>query len=163
MNWTLDESFYSRHFDDTAFRFVSLCYICAGTLLLGFSAIYISQALIGNKDKWLTPVDDDSSAAWTTYVTTAIPNYKIHSAFLLWFTVGIFVFWGSQNWTFAIAFDYVISTLTGAGYRALNANSKNWQFALAALYCTVGVPLWDITIGKTNEYHDFYEVDNFEF
>lgn len=149
MNWTLDNSFDSINFDDTLFRLVSIVFTSAGTFFLGFSAIYISKILAGKKDEWFHGAGDKASEETYSVLQYFPTQFRVLCLFGLWFLVGIFLFWGIQpSWSLANALSYVLSTLTGAGYKSLDEESTTWQFALAALYCTVGVPLMALTIGN---------------
>jgi hypothetical protein len=152
MNWTLDESFHSGVFDDTLFTLVSVLHTSVGTVFLGYSAIYISQALMGTEDKWFeqTSLQDDENSAnpVVLFLKKCTPHHRVTGMYLLWLLLGILMIWGMQpSWGIVQAIDYVVSTLTGAGYKAIQKESETWQFALAAMYCTVGVPLMAVAVG----------------
>lgn len=154
MNWTLDESFQSKVFNNSWFTFVSVLHTAIGTVFLGYSTIYISQALMGKEDKWFQQTSASDVRSYMNpaeLVTKWTPQYRVCGMFILWLLLGIFMFWATQSsWGIIQALDFVVSSLTGSGYKAIPKESETWQFALAALYCTIGVPLMAVAVGKTN-------------
>jgi len=148
LNWPLDESFYQDgSYNTPSFRLYSLFHTAAGTVFLGASTIYIAQVMTGSKDNWINRTRADTGDSWLSHLSARLPHYRAIMLLIVWFFLGVVWFWALQDWDILSSIDFVISTLTGGGYRSIVFSSPNWQYAMAALYTTAGVPLMAITIG----------------
>eukprot|EP00602_Paraphysomonas_sp_CaronLab_P009130 CAMPEP_0185028594 /NCGR_PEP_ID=MMETSP1103-20130426/14400_1 /TAXON_ID=36769 /ORGANISM="Paraphysomonas bandaiensis, Strain Caron Lab Isolate" /LENGTH=778 /DNA_ID=CAMNT_0027563057 /DNA_START=538 /DNA_END=2874 /DNA_ORIENTATION=+ len=79
--------------------------------------------------------------------------------FVLWIAVGmVWLVYTEIQWSVWECADFVVSSLTGAGYQAIPSSDPDWQYAAAALYSTIGVPLMAITIGLAVS--SFFEPSN---
>lgn len=92
---------------------------------------------------------DDIIAFFTFY----LPKLKIFIVFLLWFILGIFWYLvtlpsSTNGWELI---DFVLSTLSGGGYLAIETSSSRSQYVVTSIYTTIGVPLMSIALGKKCE------------
>jgi hypothetical protein len=42
----------------------------------------------------------------------------------------------------------VVCSATGAGYKTIEESSRDFEYAIVALYCVVACPLMTVSIGK---------------
>lgn len=129
-----------REYERTAAEALfSTCHCTVGVVFIGTAVIYIAQEVGKNQDDWLIQMmkkkelalaaetegyKDDIIAFFTYY----LPKLKIFIVFLGWFVMGIvwYVFTlptssSSNGWQLI---DFVLSTLSGGGYLAIETNSN---------------------------------------
>lgn len=154
MNWTIPESMINEDYQSPMFQLFSAFHTIVGAVFLGASAIYISNFAAIKKDQlWFkrTAMDGRTSRYQrvVNYLETEVPHYKIVCFFVLWLLFGILWFANTQDgWNVVDSADYVASSVTGAGFKAIAIESATWKYAMAALYATIGVPIMAITIGE---------------
>jgi hypothetical protein len=153
MNWTIPNSMINADYQSPMFQLFSAFHTIVGAVFLGASSIYISNFASIKKDQlWFrrTVADENTSRYQRaiSYLEIHMPHYKVVIFFALWVIFGILWFANTQDgWNVVDAADYVASSVTGAGFKAIAIESATWKYAMAAIYATIGVPLMAITIG----------------
>jgi hypothetical protein len=131
-----------------------------GVVFVGVTVIFMAHQLTRNKDSWIIQMIkknqleaaaetegywDDIVAAFNIY----FPKFRILLLFLMWLLLGVFVFQAIvPHYTYVDSSDYVVSCLTGGGYKTIPDDSPRWKFLVTAIYTAVGVPLMAIALGK---------------
>mmetsp|Transcript_1038 Transcript_1038/g.1679 ORF Transcript_1038/g.1679 Transcript_1038/m.1679 type:complete len:915 (-) Transcript_1038:217-2961(-) len=153
VNWTVDfaPDLYNSHFC----KLFSLIYTSIGTVFLGIIAIFISHVAI-NKDNWVVEAHQrqslsKASSKWSLWLALAafyIPKFSVVIFLIVWAGVGmVWCHFMQPSWTVAQGADFVVSSLTGSGYKSIPSSSPDWVFTTTAIYCSIGVPLMAIGMG----------------
>eukprot|EP00602_Paraphysomonas_sp_CaronLab_P009560 CAMPEP_0185020120 /NCGR_PEP_ID=MMETSP1103-20130426/2725_1 /TAXON_ID=36769 /ORGANISM="Paraphysomonas bandaiensis, Strain Caron Lab Isolate" /LENGTH=787 /DNA_ID=CAMNT_0027550835 /DNA_START=268 /DNA_END=2631 /DNA_ORIENTATION=- len=157
IGWTTPAD--SIHFNGTGSRMFSTVHTSIGVVFVGIAVMYMARQMSENQDSWIIDVIrrhqvkaaaetagySDDVKAWLVYY---LPKYKIIVLFAVWIIFGMM--WGMMSvneWGWFHAFDFVLSTLSGAGYSSLPESSPQWHYVVVALYTATGVPITAIAIG----------------
>lgn len=135
-----------------------------GVVFVGVTVIFMAHQLTRNKDSWTIQMIkkaqleaaaetegywDDIVAGFYIY----FPKFKIVLLFLIWFVGGVICFkFIVPHYTYVDASDYVVSCLTGGGYKTIPDDSPRWKFLVTGVYSAVGVPLMAIALGAYSLY-----------
>jgi hypothetical protein len=68
---------------------------------------------------------------------------------VVWILFGCF--WYKYGHDFEDVFgvmNFIISTLCAGGYTSLDANSNALQYTVTAVYAAIGIPLFNVSLGK---------------
>jgi len=157
MGWSIPMSTKAYN---TAFSLLfSIFHASFGVVFVGVAVIYMAQQLTANKDSWTLQIMkkarleaasetegymDDLIAGFHFY----FPKFKIILLFIFWLAAGLVWFtYSVETFNSTEAADYVLSSLSGGGYKVIPNGSSDWKFVIAALYAAVGVPLMAISLG----------------
>jgi hypothetical protein len=133
-------------------KLYSSFHVCVGEMFLGVAVIYLAQELVYDTESWMISVMKTKGQAQESLrskVATTVYRFRILFILLLWILFGIiFNACMTPSWGFLDSCDYMVSTLTGSGYKTIPDDSPKWMFVVSALYTFSGYPLTVIALGK---------------
>ena len=131
-----------------------------GVVFVGVAVIFIAQQVTQSKDSWTIQMVkkakldaaaetegywDDIQASFHIY----FPKFKIIILFVIWFIGGLVCFKIiCPHYSFLDAADFVVSSLSGGGYKTIPDDAPRWKFFIVSVYSALGVPLMAISLGK---------------
>jgi hypothetical protein len=157
IDWTMDGLIA---FDSPLSKLFTIYHTSLGVLFGGVTVMYIAQEVGKNKDNWILQIikmkELDAAAAtdgwWDDIqglVRVHLPTLRIITVFFVWFAFGLLWFpLTNTEYTVAKNVDFLLSTLTTAGYVCLPSSIGAYQLIITSLYTNIGVPLLSIALGE---------------
>lgn len=146
-------------------KIFSAIHTSIGVIFVGIAVMYMARKMTENKDDWMAEIlkkkqltvaaategyMDDIVAVFTYYM----PKYKVIALFLFYILFGFVFIWTAIDEIDCVdALDFVLSTLSGAGYVSLPLNANKWAYVVISLYTTTGVPVTAIAVGEQYNTH----------
>lgn len=163
IGWSIPKEFT---YNDAASKLFSAIHTSIGVVFVGITVMYMARKMTENKGNWMAEVlreqqlqvaaategyGDDIAALFTYYM----PKYKAIALFVLLAVSGFVFFWFVINeFDGTDSIDFVLSTLSGAGYVSIPEDSPKWLYVFVALYTAVGVPATAIAVGKISHFNE---------
>jgi hypothetical protein len=140
-------------------KLFSMVHLTIGVIFSGCIVFYLAQEMIKKKGDWMLQAMHRSNLQdeeRSPYDKLKAFFFLYRSRFRIFFICLVIyvaaVIWFSRTidgMSVRTAFDYVISSMTGAGYASLpTVGTVWWQYLIAASLAGVGGPVLTISIGK---------------
>jgi hypothetical protein len=158
IGWTNPKETPEHYMSET--KLFSAVHTSIGVMFVGITVMYMARKMTENKENWMSEVlrqqqldvaaategyADDIAALFTYYM----PKYKAIVMFVLLVVGGFIFIWGVvEDFDRTHAIDFVLSTLSGAGYLSIPLDSPKWLYVSVGLFTAVGVPITAIAVGK---------------
>lgn len=152
---------HSEVYGNYGSKVFSAIHTSIGVVFVGVAVMYMARKMSENKEGWMAEIlrqkqveaaantegyYDDIQALFVYYA----PKYKVIVLFILWIIFGVvFVSSAVEGFDIPKSMDFVLSTLSGAGYLSLPLSSPAWQYVLVAVYTCTGVPICAIAVGRS--------------
>jgi hypothetical protein len=142
-------------------KIFSAIHTSIGVIFVGIAVMYMARKMTENKEDWMAEImkkkqleiaattegySDDIVALFTYY----LPKYKVIVFFIIFIVFGFVFIWAAVDGMGPLdALDFVLSTLSGAGYVSLPPIAGKWIYVVVSLYTTTGVPITAIAVGRS--------------
>ena len=148
------------NFDTSLSKVFTIYHTSAGVLFAGVTVLYIAEEVGKSKDNWIIQIikvkERDVAAEgegwWKVllgHVSVHWPTFRIILVFLMWVSFGLLWYpFTNEEYSVAKNADFIVATLTTGGYMTLPSSVQAYQLIVSALYTTVGVPFFNIALGK---------------
>jgi hypothetical protein len=152
--------FETNRYDDVISRTFSILHNSIGVIFSSIAVLNIAKVLTESREQWIVQELDNirmgevaqNLGIWGQVLLVLNKNlYQVRTLGLLMAFVLLGALGSSalvDEWGLAEGFDFVLSTLTCAGYVVPPAGSAGWKYSLMGFYATTGVPLFNISMGE---------------
>lgn len=147
-------------YDNVGSRIFSIIHNSVGVMFSSIAVLHIARLLVESREDWIVAelenirlgVAAEYMGGWGTMVISIRKHkyeFRTLAIFLVFAMSGGLAAWMMvDEWSVAEGFDFVLSTLTCAGYIVPPSGSAKWKYSLMGLYATTGVPLLNISLGE---------------
>ena len=150
MGW--DPPFTAELHNNAMSKLYSSIHVCVGEMFVGVAVFYLAEELVFDTEGWMIAMmktKDHSEQTFSSILKAIVFKFRIVGLLLAWIVFGIlFHSLVHPKWGVLDACDYVISTLTGSGYKPIPADSPEWIYVVSAFYTCSGYPLAVIALGE---------------
>ena len=158
--WTIPRDPAPAPYSSPASKVASILHTSIGAIFLGVAVLFMAQDLMDNKDSWIVmstkrdALESDivkKKSLWDKLVARGryyLSKLRVAkwSIVLIVFGCLWYSFWHDFHSFFGVA-NFMTSTLCAGGYTSLEADSSPLQYVVTALFATVGIPLFKISLG----------------
>jgi hypothetical protein len=158
--WTIPSDPLPSPYTSASSKVASIIHTTIGAIFLGVAVLFMARDLMDNKESWIVmsskrdEIENDifkKKNLWDDMMSKC--RYYISKLRLAKWSIVLILF-GICWYTFAHDFDsffgvidFIASTLCAGGYKSLDPNSNSLQYVVTALYATIGIPLFKISLG----------------
>lgn len=159
--WSLPSDPPPARYRSSFSKVISMVHMIVGAIFLGVAVLFMAQDLMENKDSWIAMSSEKDEmenhllktktlwdklvAFWRYYIS----KLRVAKWSVVWILFGCF--WYKYGHDFEDVFgvmNFITSTLCAGGYISLDTNSNALQYTVTAVYAAIGIPLFNVSLGK---------------